>query len=155
MLAPTVHAELASRVGVGVTDLLALDHMTSAPSELGVVELANLLRIRSASATVLVDRLVARGHLERTSHSTDGRRTSLHPTATAHRDVRAALGPLIRDIALITDELSETETEVVIRVLRRITTALTDFVDPPSGPGMSKDEADTEIPARDLSRRHH
>lgn len=149
MSAPAVHAELAARVGVGVTDLLALDYTTSAPSELGVVELGNLLKIRSASATVLVDRLVARGHLERAPHSTDGRRTSLHPTASAHRDVRAALEPLIQDIAAITDELSESETEVVMRVLGRISAALGDFVDSPSGARMSEQDPDRDADRQD------
>lgn len=144
MLAPAVHAELAARVGVGVTDLLALDHTTSAPSELGVVELGNLLKIRSASATVLVDRLVARGHLERAPHSTDRRRTSLHPTPTAHREVRAALEPLILDISEITDELTQAESEVVMRVLQRITTALSDFVDPASSPQVSEDDTNRD-----------
>lgn len=127
MLSPAVHAELAARVGVGVTDLLALDHTTSAPSQLGVVELANLLKIRSASATVLVDRLVARGHLERAPHITDGRRTSLHPTATAHQEVRAALQPLVRDLGEITDDLSPAEREVVLRVLHQVNAALRAF----------------------------
>lgn len=149
MLAPAVHAELAARVGVGVTDLLALDHTTSAPNELGVVELANLLKIRSASATVLVDRLVARGHLQRAPHSTDRRRTSLHPTATAHREVRAALEPLIRDISEITEELTEAEAQVVVRVLQRISTALSDFVDPQSSSRIRKDDPDRDTDRKD------
>lgn len=129
LLAPAVHAELAARVGVGVTDLLALDHTTSAANELGVVELAALLKIRSASATVLVDRLVARGHLERGPHSTDGRRTSLHPTDTAHSEVRAALAPLVEDLGDITGDLTSTEAQVVLRVLRQVNAALGRFTE--------------------------
>lgn len=125
--APAVHAELATRTGVGVTDLLALDHITSAPEPLGVGELARMLHIRSASATVLVDRLVSSGHLERAAHSSDRRRTSINPTPAAYEDIRAALAPLIDDINEITDELTPAQTTVVLRFLTQITEALTTF----------------------------
>lgn len=127
LTAPAVHAELAARVGVGVTDLLALDHLTSAADPIGVGELSRKLNIRSASATVLVDRLVASGHLERGRHPSDGRRTTLDPTTAAHEDVRSALGPLIDDITRITGELSPTQAAAVLRFLSQITEALTRF----------------------------
>ena len=125
--APAVHAALATRIGVGVTDLLALDHLTSAPDGLGVVELSRLLGIRSASATVLVDRLVAGGHLQRGPHPSDRRRTTVSPTTAAHHDVLAALEPLIDDINQITTQLSPSQATVVLRFLTQITTALTGF----------------------------
>ena len=133
--APAVHAELASQVGVGVTDLLALDHITSGAGPLGVGELSRRLGIRSASATVLVDRLVASGHLERRAHPHDGRRISLNPTPSAYDDVRTALGPLIDALNAITDELAPSEAAVVLRFLTEITTALTDFAAGRPGPG--------------------
>ncbi len=128
-LAPAVHAELAERVGVGVTDLLALDDATSAPSALGVVELAELLKIRSASATVLVDRLVESGHLERRPHSGDRRRVGLHPTAAAHHDVRAALDPLICGITDITSGLNASQTAVVLQFLTQLIDVLENFAE--------------------------
>lgn len=155
MLAPAVHAELAARVGVGVTDLLALDHATSAPSELGVVELARLLKIRSASATVLVDRLVARGHLERAPHSTDRRRTSLHPTATAHQEVRAALHPLVQDLNEIIGELTTAESEVVLRVLRRVNAALGSFTAAGDASASSPDRGQHEADGDTDHQDHH
>lgn len=125
--APAVHAELATRTGVGVTDLLALDHITSAQEPLGVGELSRRLHIRSASATVLVDRLVSSGHLERGHHPSDRRRTSVNPTTAAYDDIRAALTPLIEDINQITGELTPEQATVVLRFLTQITTALTAF----------------------------
>lgn len=151
LLAPAVHAELAARVGVGVTDLLALDHTTSAANELGVVELAALLKIRSASATVLVDRMVARGHLERGPHSTDGRRTTLHPTDTAHSEVRAALAPLVEDLGAITGELTEAEAQVVMRVLRQVNAALGRF----TGVSAAVPDGGQPHPDRNAHREHH
>lgn len=133
--APAVHAELATRTGVGVTDLLALDHITSAPEPLGVGELSRKLHIRSASATVLVDRLVASGHLERGPHPTDRRRTSVNPTGAAYDDVRAALAPLIDDISRITGELSPAQASVVLRFLIEVTAALASFAADQEVPG--------------------
>lgn len=132
--APAVHAELARRVGVGVTDLLALDHVTSAPAPLGVVELSELLKVRSASATVLVDRLVASGHVQRHPHDTDRRRIGLHATPAARLEVRAALCPLLDDISQIVGELDAREASVVLRFLTDLTTALEHFTQAPAGP---------------------
>lgn len=126
-LAPAVHAELADRVGVGVTDLLALDHITSDPTPLGVVELGDRLGIRSASATVLVDRLVAAGHVHRVPHPSDRRRTGLYPTDTARQDVRAALDPLIADISKITNDLDASTAVAVLQFLTQIRDALEQF----------------------------
>lgn len=130
-LAPAVHAETARRVGVGVTDLLALDHITSAPKTLGAVELADLLDVRSASATVLIHRLVATGHVQRTPHPTDRRRIGLQANPSAYQNVRAALSPLIADITQITDHLGEHDANVVMKFLEEITTTLNDFTHKP------------------------
>ena len=127
-VAPAVHSQLAARLAIGPTDLTALDVTTSGSTPLGVVELAQRLGIRSASATVLVDRLVASGHLQRSPHPSDRRRTSLTATEAAHRDVRAALEPLIADIALITGELDARSADVVLGFLRRATATLESFV---------------------------
>ena len=127
-VAPAVHSRLAARLAIGPTDLTALDVTTSGSTPLGVVELAQRLGIRSASATVLVDRLVASGHLQRSPHPSDRRRTSLTATEAAHRDVRAALEPLVADIALITGELDARSADVVLGFLRRATATLESFV---------------------------
>lgn len=131
-VAPAVHAQLARRTGVGVTNLLALDHITSAPAPLGVVALSELLKVRSASATVLVDRLVSSGHVERKPHPTDRRRISLQPTSSAHDDVRAALDPLISDISRIVDRLSASQATVILQFLADLTAALEHFADAPA-----------------------
>lgn len=127
-ISPAVHGAFADRLGIGVTDLLALDHATASATPLGVVELGQRLGIRSASATVLVDRLVAAGHLERGPHPTDRRRTSLHPTDIARHEIRAALNPLLADLDTITGGLDESEAAAVLRFLREITAALDTFV---------------------------
>lgn len=127
-VAPAVHSTLAGRLTVGPTDLSALDVTTSSVTPLGVVELSRRLGIRSASTTVLVDRLVASGHLERQPHPSDRRRTSLTATQSAHHDVRAALEPLIRDITAITSDLDADAAATVLSFLRNVIVTLDGFV---------------------------
>lgn len=127
-VAPAVHSTIAGRLTVGPTDLTALDVTTSSATPLGVVELSQRLGIRSASTTVLVDRLVASGHLQRKPHPSDRRRTSLSATDSAHHDIRAALGPLIRDLTAITDELDADAAATVLAFLRTVIATLDGFV---------------------------
>lgn len=107
-LAPSVHSRLASDIGIGVTDAQALDHaMAALPEPMGVGDLAHNLGIRSASATVAVDRLVSSGHMKRAAHPTDKRRTSLVPTESAYADARRAAAPLIGAIRGLTADLDD------------------------------------------------
>lgn len=127
-LAPEVHTTLAARVGVGVTDMLALDHLTTDPDPtIGVVDLAHRLGIRSASATVLVDRLVAAGHVQRAPHPTDRRRTSLNLTDHAREEAQAALAPLITDLSAITATLDRSTAAAILGYLNDVCAALEQF----------------------------
>ncbi|KAA9166384.1 winged helix-turn-helix transcriptional regulator [Amycolatopsis acidicola] len=126
-LAPEIHATLARRVGIGVTDLIALDHVTASDTPLGVVELGNRLGIRSASATVLVDRLTAAGHLERVPHETDRRRITVRPTDAARTDALEALGPLVPKILEVVGKLDADSAEEILVFLQEISATLTAF----------------------------
>ena len=126
-LAPEVHAALAARVGVGVTDLLALDHLSTPTPPGGVVDLGRRLGISSASATVLVDRLVRAGHVERIAHATDRRRTAVVLTEHAEDGVRDALGPLVGRLGELAGGLDEQAAAAVLRFLSDLCEVLEDF----------------------------
>ena len=126
-LAPEVHAALATRGGVGVTDLLALDHLSTPTPPGGVVELGRRLGMTSASATVLVDRLVRAGHVERTAHATDRRRTAVVLTEHAEDEVRDALGPLVERLGELAASLDDQDAAAVLRFLGDLCEALEDF----------------------------
>ncbi|MEO6086404.1 MAG: MarR family winged helix-turn-helix transcriptional regulator [Umezawaea sp.] len=128
-----VQATLARRLGVGVTDVQAVSHLVESQEPLGTVELGNRLGIRSASATVLVDRLEAAGHLHRAGHPKDGRRVVLQPTETARAEIREALAPLLGSIAGIVAALDDREAVVVRDFLRDATRAVEDFTGDPAG----------------------
>ena len=117
-----VRPTVAERAGVTQTELVALEHLIREP--LGPAEVARLLGVTSAAATGIVDRLEARGHVERRPHPTDRRRTELVITATAREEVLAHLLPMFRALAELDAALPEDERVVVHRYLRRATEAV-------------------------------
>jgi DNA-binding MarR family transcriptional regulator len=120
----SMQAALARRVGVRLTDVQAVDTVVSAGEPLGPVELGHRLGIRSASATALVDRLVTADHLARTPDPRDRRRVALIATEHARGEVRAALSPLIDDVAAITARLDDAQVATVLAFLNDVTAAM-------------------------------
>ncbi len=109
--------ELARRLGVGITDVAALEHLSSATTPLGPVELGHRLGIRSASATALVDRLEQSGHVRREPRGDDRRRVALVTSDHSAEQVLAALLPLLIDIDAAAARLTEDEAAAVTRFL--------------------------------------
>lgn len=116
---------------MGETDLLALQFLlrsTSGGASIGPRDLAAYLGISSASTTVLVDRLVRSGHLERHPHPTDRRALVLTTTATTDTEVRATLGRMHSRMLAATEALSADEMRAVLRFLEAMKEAV-DVVD--------------------------
>jgi DNA-binding MarR family transcriptional regulator len=122
-----MQSAMAARLGLRITDLQAIDHVVSAPEPIGTVELGERLGMRSASATVLVDRLVAAGHLVRRPHPADRRRITLAATSHAQQEVRRVLAPLLTDLTAIGARLGHHDLAVVLDVLGEIAAALRDY----------------------------
>lgn len=116
--------ELARRLGVGITDVAALEHLSSAAAPLGPVELGHLLGIRSASATALVDRLEQSGHVRREPRPDDRRRVALVPSENSGIEVMTALAPLLADIEAAAASLTEREAAAVTRFLTQAADAM-------------------------------
>lgn len=121
-----IRRELARRLGLGVNDMTALDHLLQ-DGPLGPAELGSLLGMRSASATALVDRLEAVGHVERRAHPTDRRRLVVEPTPHAVEEVLGVIRPLVAGIDAVAEELSPEEQRVVLGYLSRVTSILRDY----------------------------
>jgi DNA-binding MarR family transcriptional regulator len=88
---------IARRLGLGLTDLTALDHLLVA-GPLGTGELAGRLGMRSPSATALLDRLEAAGYVRRAAHPGDRRRVLVEPTPAGRRAAERAVGPLVAEL---------------------------------------------------------
>ncbi|MGV8909065.1 MAG: MarR family winged helix-turn-helix transcriptional regulator [Propionicimonas sp.] len=122
---------LAARLGLGLSDLSALDHLAGSPHCMGPVELGHRLGMRSASATVLVDRLEKAGHVARLPHPDDRRRISLAVTATARQELLAALAPLTGAVDELASRLSPEDARVAAQFLRDVAQAFRAFAEAP------------------------
>lgn len=130
-----VRAALAQRLGIGSTDAQALELLGAPRDGIGPVELGTMLGIRSASATALVDRLEAAGHVTRGRHPTDRRRVVIEPTDSARHAVVGVLRPLIDAMEDVAAELTPEEAAVVVRYLRRIAEVTEEFAATPPDAG--------------------
>jgi DNA-binding MarR family transcriptional regulator len=108
---------LARRLGVSPTAYVALKHVMSADTSMGPVELGRLLGMSSGSATALVDRLHASGHLERIPHPRDRRRLLLRSTPWARQRVLAELEPLADEIVELGRTFTAAERHAIVRFL--------------------------------------
>ena len=116
-------ARMSRELGMNATDMVALD-LLDVHGPMGAAELARRLGIRSASATVLVDRLEAAGHVERVRHDTDRRRVIVAARPSAREASLAVWLPAILAIDEVGRSLSDDEQRVVGTFLDRITAAI-------------------------------
>ncbi|MCD2187927.1 MarR family winged helix-turn-helix transcriptional regulator [Actinomycetospora soli] len=114
---------MARAMGMNVTDMTAV-HLLGEHGPMGAAELAERLGIRSASATVLVDRLEAAGHVARTPHPTDRRRVTVTATAEAQAYALDVWLPGLRLIDEVCRSLSTDEAAVVRAFLGRLAAAM-------------------------------
>ena len=145
-------AELAMRrrtrsaMRMGETDLLAIRFLLKAQTdgrEVSPKDLSAHLGISSASTTVLIDRLVRSGHVERRPHPRDRRALVIAPTVDSDDEVRATLGDLHVRMIAAAESLSPDEAATVLRFLERMRVAV-ESVQPPDvrpEPGEATDAA--------------
>lgn len=106
---------LARRAGLTHSELAALEHVFDEP--VGPSELAQRIGVTSAAATGIVDRLEARGHVERQPHPTDRRRTAVVCTASGREEMLGHLMPMFVELAALDASFTEEEREVIHRFL--------------------------------------
>lgn len=127
----------ARQLGVNVTDVQAMDLITSGGGKLSPRELATRLGIRTSSASALIDRLESAGHLQRTT--ADDRpqprstRTRLVATPHARQEVREVLHDINTGFADLAASLSDDEAMIVLDFLRRGRQILQDYADGAEG----------------------
>lgn len=113
---------LARRAHLSESEMRSLRHFVT--EDLGPAELARVLGISSAAATGIVDRLEARGHVERLPHDSDRRRTVVRLTDSGMRETLTLLQPMFQGLADLDARLTDEERVVVTRFLRDATSAL-------------------------------
>ncbi len=120
-----------SAMGMGETDLLAVQFLLQsrrAGRQVSPKDLAAELGISSASTTILIDRLVKSGHVEREPHPTDRRALVIVPTLSSDEEVRATLGRMHSRMLEIAESLPPGDAAVIAGFLDRMSDAV-DHVD--------------------------
>ncbi len=112
-----IHANhvVARRAGISVSELLTLAHLSM--EEIGPAEIARRLAVTAPAATIIVDKLVARGYAERQPHESDRRRTDLVISEAGRTAVVTQMLPMFLALDAVDRALEDDEREVVTRYL--------------------------------------
>jgi DNA-binding MarR family transcriptional regulator len=123
----TAHDELqrhqARRMGMNVTDMQAL-RLLELHGPLGPTELARRLDLRSASVTVLLDRLEATGSIERIRDGRDRRRVTVRALPHALEVLFDTWAPIVRAIDEVGHGLAPAEQRAVCTFFDRVTAVI-------------------------------
>jgi DNA-binding MarR family transcriptional regulator len=115
-------AAIAKRMGIGASELAALDHLDAAgpmtPGQLG-----GRLSMTAGAVTALLDRLEGRGHVERAPNPDDRRSAIVRETDKGRHDSLAHLWPYIDEMRRIEEGFTEQEQAVIARFLKAATEA--------------------------------
>lgn len=112
---------------MGDNDLRAMRYLlrSSAAGRSPVArELAELLRISTASVTALIDRLVRAGHVVREANPDDRRSIVLRTTGSGDERVRGTLDGMHEGMMAAAERLAPEERVVVARFLQEMTEAV-------------------------------
>lgn len=117
------NADIARRLDLGATDVAALEHLLR-DGPLGPSELADRLRIRRASVTLLLDRLEAAGHTTRVPDPHDRRRVAVAATPHAQAEAARVMAPLLDAVVAVAQSLPDERRAAAADYLRDVATAL-------------------------------
>jgi DNA-binding MarR family transcriptional regulator len=124
---------LGTVLTVNPTDLAAMEHLIES-GPLTPSELATRLGVTTAASTLVVDRLVALGHVERHPHEHDRRKIVVVPARTSVDRAVDELMPVMFGIASLAADLTPADRAVVERFLAAVTTVYRTAVDAPLDP---------------------
>ncbi len=110
-------------LGLGPTDLRCLDWLADGPKTAGV--LATATGLRPAATTALLDRLEAKGLVERVRDDSDRRRVLVRMTEEGARSTYAMYAPLVDEGAHLLAGLAPAE----LARMREILDAMRDLTD--------------------------
>ena len=112
LLSRVFERQVGQALEVNSTDLSAMEHlMTEGP--LTPSELADRLGVTTAATTLVVDRLVALGHVERHPHPRDRRKVVVKPAPASVARAVDELLPVIGGVSVLAADLTAAERAVV------------------------------------------
>jgi DNA-binding MarR family transcriptional regulator len=122
-----MRARTQTSMQMGETDLAAIRFLLRAQrrgTSVSAKELAGHLGITTASTSVLINRLVKSGHLERHAHPTDRRGVLITATDGSDEEVRATLAGMHARMIAAAERLGPEEARAVVDFLRSMTEAV-------------------------------
>ena len=109
-----MHGEFSGRMHMTTQELLAIAHVSmSGAGGLGPSDLARRLHMTTGATTTLLDRLEARGHVERERHPSDRRKVIVHVTPHARDEVLQHVRPMTAEIMALAEGLTEDQRQTV------------------------------------------
>lgn len=108
-------------------DLHALRYLIAAESRgqsVGPTDLARELGVSTAATAKLLARLDESGHVRRELNPRDGRAQLLHPTTSAHHEVRKTLGSMHERMLAVAEEFTAEQQRTVIHFLDLLSAAV-------------------------------
>lgn len=119
MLTRQIGRKIGESLGVNVTDMAALEQLlNNGPMTPG--QLAAHLKVTTAAATQIVDRLERAGHVARERRAHDRRKVCVVPVEASFDRAFAQLAPMIDGLDGVIAGLAPTEREVIERFLDQV-----------------------------------
>ncbi|QEE60267.1 MarR family transcriptional regulator [Salinibacterium sp. dk2585] len=118
-LSDVFESSLARELTVNKTDLEAMEHLIQ-HGPTSPTELARVLGISTAAATVVVDRLSRVGHVTRQPHPTDRRAVSVVPADASIARAFQHLMPMIMGIDGVIRDYTPEQQDVITDYLRKV-----------------------------------
>jgi DNA-binding MarR family transcriptional regulator len=119
MLTRQIGRRIGENLGVNVTDMAALEHLlNNGPMTPG--QLASHLKVTTAAATQIVDRLERAGHVARERRTHDRRKICVVPVPASLDRAFAQLAPMMDGLDGVIAGLSPAERQVIERFLDQV-----------------------------------
>ena len=119
-----VHQAIAERLGLGLSDLKALDLAGWAGGPVTAGRIAEITGLSTSAVTALLDRLEGAGFVERHRDAADRRRVFVTSTGKREREVLAAFQPLQQATQELLASYSAGELELVTGFLGHLETVM-------------------------------
>ena len=126
-LALVLHQSVAERYGLNPTDLKCLDIAAREP-EVTAGRIAELTAMSTSAVTALLDRLERRGFIERRRDAADRRKVIVVSTGRHERGLGEIYAPLAAATGAVLDSYSDTELQLLLGFLQRLTGLSQQFV---------------------------
>ncbi|WP_231499492.1 MarR family winged helix-turn-helix transcriptional regulator [Caulobacter sp. UNC358MFTsu5.1] len=119
MLTRQIGRKIGESLGVNVTDMAALEQLlNNGPMTPG--QLAGHLKVTTAAATQIVDRLERAGHVARERRAHDRRKVCIVPVEASVERAFAQLAPMLDGLDGVIAGLSPDERQVIERFLDQV-----------------------------------